>query len=55
MRERERRDVCKRLDVIEADLAAQLLDSYSGKGPIQFWTAVERFKLFLEMKRAFCG
>lgn len=50
MREEERREVCKRLNLIEAELAAQLLESYSGRVPVEFWTAVERLKLFLEMK-----
>jgi hypothetical protein len=55
LRERERREVCRRLNLIEAELAAQLLDSYSGRGPVEFWTSVERFKLFLEMSKALCG
>jgi len=54
LKEEERREVCGRLNLIEADLAAQLLDSYSGRTPVEFWTAVERFKLFLEMRKAFC-
>jgi len=52
--EEERREVCKRLNLIEAELAAQLLDSYSGRVPVEFWTAVERFKPFLEMRKALC-
>ena len=57
MREKQRRVVCKRLEVIEEDLATQLLESYAGRGPIEFWTAVERFKLFVEMRKAteVCG
>jgi len=54
LKEEERREVCRRLNVIEADLAAQLLDSYSGRVPVEFWTAVERFKLFLEMRKVLC-
>ncbi len=54
MREEQRREVCERLSLIEADLAAQLLDSYSGRAPVEFWTAVERFKLLLEMRKALC-
>lgn len=54
MREKERREVCKRLNRIEVELAAQLLDSYSGRVPVEFWTAVERFKLFLQMRKALC-
>jgi len=54
LKEEERREVCRRPNLIEADLTAQLLDSYSGKVPVEFWTAVERFKLFLEMRRALC-
>ena len=47
--------MCERLDRMEEELAAQLVDSYSGIGPVAFWTAVERFKLFLEMKDTLCG
>jgi len=54
LRERERREVCRRLNLIETELAAQLLDSYFGRGPVEFWTVVERFKLFLEMRKALC-
>jgi len=54
MREDEKREVCKRLNSIEAELAAQLLESYAGRAPVEFWTAVERFKLFLEMRKALC-
>ena len=54
MRERQRRALCKRLEVIEEELAAQLLESYAGRGPIEFWTAAERFKLFVEMRKAIC-
>ena len=54
MKEEERREVCRRLNLIEAELAAQLLDSYSGRVPVEFWTAVERFKLFLEMRKVLC-
>jgi hypothetical protein len=55
LRERQRRAVCKRLEVIEEELPAQLLESYARRGPIEFWTAVERFKLFIEMRKALCG
>jgi hypothetical protein len=55
LREKQRRAVCKRLEVIEEELAAQLLESYAGRGPIEFWTAVERFKLFVEMRKTLCG
>jgi len=54
LKEEERREVCRRLNLIEAELAAQLLDSYSGRVPVEFWTAVERFKLFLEMRKTLC-
>lgn len=54
MREKQRRVVCRRLEVIEEELAAQLLESYARRGPIEFWTAVERFKLFVEMRKALC-
>jgi hypothetical protein len=54
LREKEKRELCKRLDLIEAELAAQLLESYSGRAPVEFWTAVERFKLFVEMRKAIC-
>jgi hypothetical protein len=30
LREKQRRAVCKRLEVIEEELAAQLLESYAG-------------------------
>ena len=54
MREKLRSVVCKKLEVIEEDLATQLLESYVGRGPIEFWTVVERLKLFAEMRKALC-
>ena len=54
MREKQRRVVCKRLEVIEEDLATQLLESYSGRGPVEFWSAVEKLKLFAEMRKTLC-
>jgi hypothetical protein len=54
MRERQKRVICEKLEVIEEDLATQLLESYAGRGPIEFWTGVERLKLFAEMKKALC-
>jgi len=33
---------------------AQLLESYAGRGPIEFWILVERSKLFVEMRNALC-
>jgi len=54
LKEEERREVCRRLNLVEAELATQFLGSYSGKVPVEFWTAVERFTLFLEMRKALC-
>lgn len=55
MKEEERRKVCEALNEIERDLAIQLIESYTGRLPVQFWTAVDRFKRFMEMRKEFCG
>jgi hypothetical protein len=51
LKEEERRKVREAHNEIERDLAAQLIDSYAGKLPIEFWTAVERFRQFVRMRK----
>lgn len=43
MREKQRRVVCRRLEVIEEELAAQLLESYAGRGPIDALVVSHQF------------
>jgi len=31
------------------------IDSYAGKLPIEFWTAVERFRQFVQVRKELCG
>lgn len=54
MKEEERQKVCDALNEIERDLAAQLIDSHAGKLPIEFWTAVERFREFVQARKELC-